>query len=75
MIPNIMCWKYLRLRDPLPGSDQSKRHYLFLVTRDYLEFSKNLICEISGKNEILFYNRFICTDSTPHVWEQRDTGS
>ena len=38
----------------LPGSDQSKRHYLFLVTRDYLEFNKNLICEISGKNEILF---------------------
>lgn len=59
----------------LPGSDQSKGHYLFLVTRDYLEFSKNLICEIPGKNEILFYNPFIIPDSTPHVWEQRDTGS
>lgn len=59
----------------LPGSDQSKRHYLFLVTRDCLEFNKNLICEISGKNEILFCNRFIITDSIPYVWEQRDTGS
>lgn len=40
-----------------------------------MKINKNLICEISGGNQIPFYNHFIITVSTPCVWEWSDKGS
>lgn len=69
-ISHFFSWFLSAAWSSLPGSDHRKRPYLFPVTKDYMKFNNNLICELSGRNEIPLYNHWwysLCMTAEWHM--------